>query len=85
MHQRRSTPRPFPKVHPPLDRGKSSRHYERPENATWAKDDQLGEMDSFDLPIQGPRQKHWGDEEEDGHSGEQEVGFGAYKYHRNWV
>lgn len=33
--------------------------YERPENATWAKNDSLKATDSIDLPIQGPRHSAW--------------------------
>ena len=85
IYQRRSTPRPIPKTPPPLKRGKSPRNYERPPNATWAKNDPLSKSDSLDLPIEGPRKEGWDAAEEDGDGGEQEAGFGTYRYHRNWV
>ena len=85
IYQRGSTPLTIPKSHPPLNRGKSLKHYERPENVTWAQNNPLSKTDSLDLPIQGPRQKGWDDEDEDEKSGEQDAGFGTYRFHRNWV
>ena len=85
IHQRRSTPKPISKTHPPLRRGQSSKDHERPPNATWAKNDPLSKNDSLDLPIEGPRKKGWNGEEDDEKSGQQEAGFGTYRYHRNWV
>ena len=61
-------------------------HYERPEkatrpeNATWAKDNSLQKMDSIDLPIQGPRNPGYVDEEQ----GEKSE-YGTYRYDRGWT
>lgn len=80
--QRKSRSGQIPKTHPPPHRGKSPRHHDRPANATWAKNDSLGQLESLDLPIQGERRQDWDDHrEEDG----QDPGLGTYRYHRNWV
>ena len=51
---------------------------EKPENVTWAKDEELNVSDSFDLPLQGTRREDYTGEEGD-------KDFGTYRYHRGWV
>lgn len=59
---------------------KSERRYEveKPENVTWAKDEELNVSHSFDLPLQGTRREDYTGEEGD-------KDFGTYRYHRGWV
>ena len=59
---------------------KSERRHEveKPENVTWAKDEEPEFSDSFDLPLQGTRREDYGGEEGD-------AGFGTYRFHRGWV
>ena len=59
---------------------KSERRHEvvKPENVTWAKDDEPEYGDSFDLPLQGTRREDYAGEEG-------ENAFGTYRYHRGWV
>ena len=54
---------------------------EKPENVTWAKDQELEMSDSFDLPLQGVRKSEGSGEEED----EEKDVFGTWRYHRGWV
>ena len=55
-----------------------SHELEKPENVTWAKDEEPEYGDSFDLPLQGTRREDYGGEEGD-------ANFGTYRYHRGWV
>ena len=77
-------PRPSParqRSRPGLGLGRKSerRHeVEKPENVTWAKDEELDVNDSFDLPLQGTRREDYAGEEGD-------ADFGTYRYHRGWV
>lgn len=62
-----------------LGRKSERRHeVEKPENVTWAKDEEPNYSDSFDLPLQGTRREDYGGEEED-------ADFGTYRYNRGWV
>ena len=54
--------------------------YNKPENVTWAKDDSLKRSNSFDLPIQGARNKEYKDEE----YGEKPT-YGNYRYNQGWT
>ena len=51
---------------------------EKPENVTWAKDEEPDFNDSFDLPLQGTRREDYAGEEGD-------ADFGTYRYNRGWV
>ena len=68
-----STSTPEPKMRWP-------QRLEKPENVTWAKDQEPKMSDSFDLPLQGIRKSEGSSEEEEG---EKDV-FGAWRYHRGW-
>ena len=62
-----------------LGRKSERRHeVEKPENVTWAKDEELDFNDSFDLPLQGTRREDYTGEEGDAE-------FGTYRYNRGWV
>ena len=62
-----------------LGRKSERRHeVEKPENVTWAKDEEPDINDSFDLPLQGTRREDYAGEEGD-------ADFGTYRYHRGWV
>ena len=60
---------------------------DRPENATWAKDNKSPMLsDSFDLPLQGTREGEYehapdGDGEED----PADPTSGTYKFNKGWV
>lgn len=55
--------------------------FEKPENVTWAKDQEPEMSDSFDLPLQGIRKSEGRGEEEE----EEKDVFEAWRYHRGWV
>lgn len=77
----RPTQGPRQRSRPGLGLGRKSdrRHeVEKPENVTWAKDEEPDHSDSFDLPLQGTRREDYGGEEGDAESG-------TYRYHRGWV
>lgn len=77
----RPTQGPRQRSRPGLGLGRKSerRHeVEKPENVTWAKDEEPEFGDSFDLPLQGTRREDYGGEEGD-------ASFGTYRYHRGWV
>ena len=62
-----------------LGRKSERRHeVEKPENVTWAKDEEPESDLSFDLPLQGTRREDYAGEEGD-------AGFGTYRYNRGWV
>ena len=62
-----------------LGRRSERRHeVEKPENVTWAKDEEPENSEHFDLPLQGTRKEDYGGEEGD-------ANFGTYRYHRGWV
>ena len=50
----------------------------KPENVTWAKDDEPDVDESFDLPLQGTRREDYGGQEGDAQ-------LGTYPYNRRWV
>lgn len=56
---------------------KSERRHEvpKPENVTWAKDEEPGFSNSFDLPLQGTRREDYAGEEGDGED----------RSHKTWV
>lgn len=77
----RPTAGPRQRSRPGLGLGRKSerRHeVEKPENVTWAKDEEPENSGSFDLPLQGTRREDYGGEEGD-------PNFGTYRYHRGWV
>lgn len=93
-HQPRSIPPPPKAKHKQAgkytSRAQRARHYDRPANATWAKEDsqprsysqpreslQPKKSESLDLPLQGPRKSEYGNEYGGG-SGD----FGGFEYHR---
>ena len=62
-----------------LGRKSERRHeVEKPENVTWAKDEEPEYSNSFDLPLQGTRSEDY-----EGEAGG--VGFGTYRFTRGWV
>ena len=57
-------PPPHPHVKKPSIKIHWPQAYERPENATWAKEEPEPKMsDSIDLPLQGVRSREWEEEE----------------------
>lgn len=77
----RPTQGPRQRSRPGLGLGRRSerRHeVEKPENVTWAKDEEPEYSDSFDLPLQGTRREDYAGEEGN-------VDFGTYRYNRGWV
>lgn len=77
----RPTQAPRQRSRPGLGLGRKSerRHeVEKPENVTWAKDEEPDFSDSFDLPLQGTRREDYAGEEGD-------ASFGTFRYHRGWV
>ncbi len=63
----------------PIPRAEWPQRYERPANATWAKDTSPKMSGSFDLPFQGPRKDDF-DDARDGEKNE-EI-WGSYQFHR---
>ena len=79
--QPRPTQGPRQRSRPGLGLGRKSerRHeVEKPENVTWAKDEEPDHSGSFDLPLQGTRREDYAGEEGD-------TDFGTYRYHKGWV
>ena len=77
----RPTQGPRQRSRPGLGLGRKSdrRHeVEKPENVTWAKDEEPEYGDSFDLPLQGTRREDYGSEEAD-------ANIATYRFHRGWV
>ena len=77
----RPTQGPRRRSRPGLGLGRKSegRHaVEKPENVTWAKDEEPEHGDSFDLPLQGTRREDYGGEEGG-------VGVGTARYQRRWA
>ncbi|KAL9129118.1 MAG: hypothetical protein Q9175_007384 [Cornicularia normoerica] len=77
----RPTQGPRQRSRPGLGLGRKSerRHeVEKPENVTWAKDEEPDDSGSFDLPLQGMRRQDYGGEEGDANSG-------THRYHSGWV
>lgn len=74
----RPTQGPRQRSRPGLGIGRKSerRHeVEKPENVTWAKDEEPEFSNSFDLPLQGTRREDYGGEEGD-------AAFGTYRFHK---